>query len=420
MHGAPVRSRTNTLTWVLYDFANSFTQIAFSLYFAQWIVIDHGISDLTFNLAFVAASLALLLTVPVAGFLLDTRLRRITGLRISTASMVLWYTVAAVAALDGSGMVALCAFAAGFYSFLLTFTFYTPLLIDIAPPEKRGRISGFGFAANFTGQIAVLLLALPFATGAISLFGAAPRAETLLPAVIACALFTLPMLVLFKEPRKQTERRPLSAELRALRTAAQSLITAPGLVLFLVAHFLFYDAILTASNNFSIFLEQVWGVPDTIKSLILLGIFVTAAIGSLVAGVVADRVGHLRTFTYVVAGWVLILPFLGLVQDFTLFVIATTLMGFWFGASWTLSRSVFSYIAPENCRNLAFGFFGLVERASSLLGPLVWGLVATGFITYGADRYRFAMLAMAVFVVGAFIVLRTIRDKSVQNVPIEG
>lgn len=404
-----MRTRTNIAVWVLYDFANSFTQIAFSLYFAQWIVVDKGISDLTFNLAFVAASLALLVTVPIAGFLLDTRARRITGLRITTALMALCYGAAALAAVADQGMLALACFTAGFYSFLLTFTFYTPLLIDIAAPERRGRVSGWGFAANFAGQIAVVLLALPFATGALSLFGAAPRAETLLPAVLAFVLFAAPMLLLFKEPKKPAVARSFAAEGRAFLLAAKTLVIAPGVALFLLAHFLFYDAILTASNNFSIFLERVWSVPDTTKSLILLGIFATAAVGSLVAGTVADRIGHVRTFSMVVVGWVLILPALALIPSFTIFIVVTTLMGFWLGASWTLSRAVFSYIAPESCRNLAFGFFGLVERASALLGPLVWGLVATDFIAYGADRYRFALLAMSLFVAGAYVALRMMR-----------
>lgn len=404
-----MQTKANILSWVLYDFANSFTQIAFSLYFAQWIVVEQGIDDLTFNLAFMASTLFLLITAPVAGFLLDTRFRRITGLRLTTAAMIVAYGTAAMAAVSGHGHMALVLFAGGFYNFLLTFIFYTPLLVEISSTENRGQVSGWGFAANFAGQIAVVFLALPFATGTWSLFGGSSRAETLLPAVIAFAVFAVPMLCCFTEPRKVAAALDLSSAWRQFWQNSRTVVVAPGVGLFLVAHFLFYDAILTAANNFSIFIEQVWMVSDVIKSYILLGIFTTAAVGALVAGALADRFGHLRVFTVVVAGWVIILPLLALIENFTLFVATTTLMGFWYGASWTLSRSVFSYLAPEGGRNLAFGLFGIVERASALLGPLAWGAVATGFVAYGPDRYRFSMLVMTVFVGVALLVLWHLR-----------
>lgn len=72
-----------------------------------------------------------------------------------------------------------------------------------------------------------------------------------------------------------------------------------------------------------------------------------------------------------------------------------------------------SYLAPIRSRNLAFGVFSLIERASAFLGPLVWGLVATSFIAYGPDRYRFAMLAMTLFVMLALWVLSRVRSDRV-------
>ncbi len=405
-----MNTKLNIFLWALYDFANSFTQIAFSLYFAQWIVVEQRISDLSFNLAFVAAAFLLLLTVPVVGFLLDTRFRRISGLRIATSAMIIFYLATASAAIYGNGILALTLFCLGFYSFLLTFTFYTPLLVDITSVSNRGKVSGWGFLANFSGQIAVLLLTLPFAMGTLSLFGSSPRVETLFPAIVTFAIFALPMLLFFFEPKKEQKVFQFKSEVQNLLKEAKLLFLTPGVALFLLAHFLFYDAILTASNNFSIFLENVWRVEDLVKTGILLGIFVTAAIGSILSGFIADKIGHKKTFTYIVGGWLIILPTLALVQNFSIFMTATTLMGFWFGASWTLSRSIFSYIAPEGSRNLAFGFFGLIERASSLLGPLVWGLVATGMISYGDDRYRLALLTMTIFVLGAFIALRFVKS----------
>lgn len=193
-------------------------------------------------------------------------------------------------------------------------------------------------------------------------------------------------------------------------TETKRLFLFPGIFLFMLSYFLFNDAILTASNNFPIFLEQVWGVSDTTKTYILLSILVTSAIGGLVSGMIADRFGHKKTLVFIISGWIFILPFIGFINNFTLFVVATTIMGFWFGSNWAVSRSVMSYLAPPQGHNLAFAYFGLVERASSFIGPIVWGLVVTSLISIGSDRYRFATLAVTVFIVLGLIALIKVRS----------
>src|SRR3989344_2758694 len=196
-------TRRNIFLWVMYDFANSLVSIVFFLYFAQWIVVDKGMADIYFNLTFTISALLLLFTVPVTGFLLDKYFRRITGLRYTTIATSLLYGTCALLAVSGESIPALIFFTLGLYMYLLTFTFYTPLINDISSPEKRGRISGFGIAANYLGQFTGLAVALPFSEGSLSLFGSSARAETLLPAVVAFTILALPMLPCLKEPIKE-------------------------------------------------------------------------------------------------------------------------------------------------------------------------------------------------------------------------
>lgn len=411
-----MKTKLNVFLWTLYDFANSLVSIVFFLYFAQWIVVDRGIPDIYFNLTFTISAVLLLLTVPLTGQLLDKHFRRISGLRISTIFTSLLYGSCAIAAVSGADTFALILFTLGLYAYLLTFTFYTPLLNDIASPEKRGKVSGFGIAANYLGQFAGLVIALPFSNGSLSLFNSTERAETLLPAVITFTLFALPMLIWFREPRKDKVTLNIKSELRNTLIETKKLFLFPGITLFILSYFLFNDAILTASNNFPIFLEQVWGVSDNVKTYILLGILVTSGMGGLFSGMIADRFGHKRTLVFIISGWVFILPFIGLITNFTIFVIATTVMGLWFGSNWAVSRSVMSYLAPPQGHNLAYAYFGLVERASSFVGPIVWGLVVTNLISIGSDRYRFATLAITVFIVFGLITLLRVRsDRQIVN-----
>lgn len=429
-----MNTKTNILLWALYDFANSVISIVFFLYFAQWIVIEQGLSDLAFNLTFTVATIFLICTAPFLGVMLDKKLRRITGLRWTTLATTILYGACAWFAVAGSAIPALVFFTLGMFAYQLTFTCYTPLIHDIATPERRGRISGYGIAANYFGQFVGLLFVLPFSKGTISWFGASPRVETLFPAVIAFVLSSLPMLIWFKEDHKKATKRigsegdihargesvgevlgannteiQFASSIKELIHKTKQLFAVPGVGLFILAYFFFNDAILTASNNFPLFMQQVWGVSDTTKTYILLGIILTSAIGGLVSGFVADKFGHKRTLFYILVGWVFILPFVGFVQNFTLFVTATTVMGLWFGSNWAVSRSVMSYLAPAGSHNLAFSYFNLIERASSLVGPVVWGLVVTGLVSMGSYRYRLATLAVTLFILLGLWCLKKVR-----------
>ncbi len=410
-----MNTKRNVFLWALYDFANSIVSIVFFLYFAQWLVVEKGLSDFWYNLTFPLSSFLLLITVPISGFLLDKYFRRITGLRYTSVITTLLYCSCALSAIADKEILALVLFIIGTYFYLLTFTFYTPLLNDIATPERRGRVSGWGIAANYLGQFAGLLFVLPFSTGALTLFHASPRAETLLPASILFTILMLPMLIFFKEPKREVRTMHIKHDFRELFSKSKEVFLYPGVALFILAYFLFNDAILTSSNNFSIFLQQVWGVSDTIKTYLLMGIVITSAIGGLISGIVADKLGHKRTLLWVLTGWVLILPLIGFLTNFTLFVIVTVIMGLWFGANWTVSRSVMAYLAPHHAHNLAFAYFGLVERASSFVGPMIWSLVVATTAHGGTDKYRYATLAVTGFIIIGLFVLKKVRSDTPQD-----
>ena len=411
-----METKRNLFLWILYDFANSLVSIVFFLYFSQWIVIDRGVSDLYFNLTLTISALLLLFTVPITETLLDKYFRRITGLRYTTVLTVIFYRICALLAIFNIEIFALVFFTLGLYFYLLSFTFYTPLINDISKPEKRGIVSGLGITANYLGQFIGLLIALPFSNGTLSLFGSAARAETLLPSVLAFFILSLPMLIFFKEPKKESSKLMFKSGIKEMIYETKLLFSLSSVGFFLLAYFLFNDAILTASNNFPIFLEQVWHVSDTTKTYILLGILITSAIGGTLSGYIADKLGHKRTLIFILTGYIFILPFLGLINNFTLFVISTTALGLWYGSTWTVSRSVMSYLAPKGKHNLAFAYFGLAERASSFIGPIVWGLVVSNLISIGSYRYRIATLAVTgIIILGLFALLKVKDDRKIGN-----
>jgi UMF1 family MFS transporter len=405
----------NIFLWTIYDFANSIVTIVFFLYFSQWLVVDRGVSDLWYNMIFTIGSALLLLTAPILGGIADRTKNQRNYFNKITILTFLCFLVVSLITLFFSQKVFLAAlfFLLANYFYQFSFVFYNAFLHYIAPPEKWGRISGIGQAGNWLGQITGLLITLPLASGAVYLVGEAGRAQTFLPSVVIFFILALPMLLLFKLPRQDFLVAELNVgeEYKNQWRRFKDLIKEPNMRLFLLSYFFFNDAIITASNNFPIFLENVFAVPDRTKSAILVGILATSVIGALCSGWVTDKIGLKKTLQVVIGGWIVLFPILALVHNFSLFVVCTVLMGFLFGSIWTVTRAAMTVLTPVANLNYGFSFYTLAERVSTFLGPLAWGLITSLLIDLGPLRYRLAAGSMAVFVAIGFYIIRKVEFK---------
>lgn len=409
-------SKKNIFLWTLYDFANSIVAIVFFLYFSQWLVLDKGVSDFWYNMIFTASSFLLLLTAPVLASMADRTGKERAYFNSITILTFVCFISATFGALFFSGNVFIAAlfFLLANYLYQFSFVFYNSFLHYIAPRQEWGRISGIGQAGNWLGQIVGLLVSLPLASGAVYLLGEPGRAQTLLPAVLLFFILALPMLIWFKLPKAEKNYTPFS--LKEAYTSQwhqfKDLIKEPNMKFFLLAYFFFNDAIITALNNFPIFLQNVFAVSDKTKSLILAGILLTSAIGALCSGWVADKIGLKKTLVAVIASWIVLFPVLGLVQNFYFFVVCAVLMGFLFGSIWTVSRAVMTALTPKDKLSYSFSFYTLSERVSTFLGPLSWGLITSALVLYGPVRYRIAAAFLAVFVAIGLYLVRKVQIKT--------
>lgn len=404
------------ILWSLYDFANSIAFIVFFLYYSQWLVVEKGLSDFWFNMTFVGSSIILLLFAPVAASISDKLKVRLPGLRITTllsASTFLATGIIAVFFPDHYFMsIITFTFATFFYMFC--FSYYHPMLEDIAVPEKQGLASGWGQFGNWTGQIVGLLITLPIATGAIILFAnSSSRAQTLIPASILFFIFSIPILVFFKEKsRPQKVDISICKEYKEIIRSSMDMFKLEGVGRFFLAYFFFNDAIITSSNNFPIYLEKVFGVDDQTKSFLLIGIIIASAIGAPLSGWLADKIGFKKTLLVVLAGWIIIFPLLALVKSFMLFVVITMIMGLWFGSIWTVTRALLLQLTPAATLNKSFTFYTLIERFATFVGPISWGLIVTWLPRSDGINYRSAIFSMAIFVLIGFVIAKKLPEKS--------
>jgi UMF1 family MFS transporter len=402
--------------WSMYDFANSIVLIIFYIYFSQWLTIEMGVSDFWYNFIFTASSILLLITAPVAASIADKKKIKMPGLRITTIlTFVFFFITGVIVAFYPIHTVWAMVFATlAMYLYLFCFTYYHPLLSDVAPPEKRGLASGWGIFGNELGQISALLVSIPLATGAIVLFNTSLRAQTLIPAAILFLLFSLPMLVFFKEKSvKQEVEINIKSEYKGIIRSTLEMFKLPGLGRFFLAYFFFNDAIITASNNFAIYLERVFGVSDTTKSLVLVGIILVGAIGAPISGWISDRIGWKKTLMWLLVGFAVIFPALAVISNFYIFLAVVIAMGLWWGGIWSVTRAIVIDLTPEYDLNQSFTFYTLMERFSTLVGPISWGLIVAFTSQTNGLNYRIAIASMTVFILIGLYIARKLPDKKV-------
>lgn len=405
--------------WALYDFASSFALAVFGIYFSQWLVVDHKVSDLKFNFIFIGSSLLLLLTAPVFGVIVDKVKVKMPSLRLAT-----FYTIVS---LLGVGLLAQFARASsltinlvitllllGQYFYQLSYVFYNPLLKELGPEEERAKISGYGQAAAGIGQIAGLIITLPLATGAVYLAGHRDESQVFLPTAIIFALLSLPMLMWFKEDARPPEALSVNikAELKGIIAKFINLKKYRGIHRFFLAFFLFNDAVLTAVHNLPIYIQQIFVIDNQTKTLMLGAIVVAGAVGAFFSGWVARLMGEKKLLLSLMAAWAVLLPLAALQRNLIVFFVFVLLLGILMGAMIAVARSVLTYLAPSRELTHVFSYYAMTDRLASFLGPFVWGVVTYYLISLGAQRYQIALLVMSLFVWAGLAVMWGIPSES--------
>jgi len=405
--------------WALYDFANSIVMIVFLFYFSQWLVVDSGKPDWWFNATLIMSSLLFILTAPVAGQRLDATGHKLSGVRVTSVIMFVFYFSAALVVLfaPAQAFFATAFFTLAMYFYLMSFVYYMPMINDLSDETNRGWISGLGIGANYVGQIFGLVITLPFATGAIKLFSAPNRAETLVPAIIICALFTFPFLYIYKETftERTIQKMSITGEYAKVFQTVKTIFSIKNLALLFVAYFLFSDALLTFGNNFPIFLERVFGVADKTKIYLSVGILVMSAIGSLIFGKMADRKGTKFTLSIILIAYIIIFPALASAQSFITAAIICIIAGLFYGPAWCVSRAMLAELTPREIEARSFSFYTLAERFATFIGPITWSIILTTTASSGNASYSYALIGMGVLVFLGFLVVRKIQINKISG-----
>ena len=391
--------------WSLFDFANSIVVINLGLYFSQWIVIEQGVSEFWYNFVDVVVTILLLLTLPALGAISDMTNKKVLFLRLTSIPIFIFTLLIGFSSQTFSGfspiLITFLSFLFIIYFYQLSLIFYHAMLGDIAKRERYGTISGIGLAAGWIGGIVGLLIILPFVKGDIPFFQPAGRIQAFIPCAIIFAVLIGISLTFLKEPQgvsSSTKKISVRQAYTKVWDDIKNLRKNPVIFYFLIAYWLFIDAILTIQDNSALYLEIVLNIPDQQKVLFGSLVLIMAAFGALILGRVGDKIGYIKTLTVIVFGWIIALVlFLQVESGWSLLLIGS-LLGILFGGTWTITRALYLVIIPAAQRAEYFGFYGCTERFASIIGPLVWSIFVVGLKDFGPVRYKVAVISMIVLI----------------------
>jgi len=398
-------NRRHVAAWASYDFANSvypavITSTVFGVYFANVLVgNDTGRGDFWWGLVGSVSVAVVALTSPVLGAIADMAGLRKRLLALYTALCIV-ATACFVFLEPGMVRTAFLVAVAANIGFEGALVFYNAYLPEIAPRAYRGRVSGIGFAVGYAGSAFGLAVALPLV--------AAEAYDALWLTVAGLfLLFSLPTFIVL--PTDQGRMPPGQAAWRGVtgfRRMLADVWREPELRKFLFAFFIYIDGVLTVIWFASIFAAQTLGFERTELVYLFLVVQISALAGSFLLAKPTDTWGSKRVITGTLVAWFLLGVAAFFVTTKAQFWGIALVAGFNLGSVQAASRSLMASLIPEGKEAEMFGFYAFCGKASSILGPLVFGAVSA---STGGNQ-RAAVLAITAFFLVGGLLLQRVRD----------
>ena len=402
--------------WCLYDFANSsFTTliitVAYGVYFVQVVARDLGgaTAERVWFWGYALSMLAVALLAPPMGALADARAIK-RPLLIGSTLLCVACTALLFFVERGDIWLGLLLLGLANIAFELGFLFCSAFLVEIATPATMGRISGYGWGLGYAGGLLSLALAYPFIAGGfveenLSLYR--------ISFVVTAAFFLLASLPTLFWLRERAVPQPSAAGTSAwhdtftrLAATARAITRYRDLSRFLVAYLIYTDAINTVIVASAIFANKVLDFSPGDLIIYFLITQVTAGLGAVGFGLLADRIGSTRTISLTLLIWIGVVVAAATVQTHAQFYVIGLVAGAVLGANQATSRALIGRFVPPGRQGEMFGFFTVTGKFAAVIGPVVYGEV-----TAWTGNQRWAVLSMALFFIIGLLLFQRVDEQ---------
>lgn len=409
-----VLNRRETISWALYDWANS--AFATTIMAAVLPIYYASVAGATLpgNRASVywgyTTSVALFLVAiisPILGAIADYMgaKKRFMGVFLGAGivSTALLYFVG-----HGDWLMASLIFIVANIGFSGANVFYDSLLPHVADENEIDQLSTSGYALGYLGGGILLAINIVWILSPQT-FGIADTTTASRLAMLSVAvwwlLFSLPLFRNVKEPARRVldahelGLNPVKAGFGRLRHTLGEIRRYRHLLLFLFAYWLYNDGIGTIIKMATIYGTEIGiGQTDLIGALILtqfVGIPFAFLFGGLARRITAKRALYVGLLVYTgisIAGY-----FISEAWHFwALALLVATVQG----GSQALSRSLYGSMVPRSQSSEFFGFFSVSAKFAGIFGPLLFAII--GQLT---GTSRLSILSLIIFFTGGMLLL---------------
>lgn len=454
--GAPeYAGRSGLFGWVMFDWAAQpfYTLVLtflFAPYFASTFIGDAAKGQEIWAYATAATGFIVAFLSPVLGAIADASGRRKPWIAFASLVLVLGLTTLWVAAPGETSMlltVVMAVVLAGVAAEIAT-VFTNAMMPGLVPPNQLGRLSGFGWAVGYTGGLVSLVATAGFLvadgeTGrtmlglspVIQLDTQAHEGERLIGPFCALwyALFILPLFLFTPDhvPGQRSNGLPSAVRqgLAQLRESLTHLRRYANIVRFLLARMLYADGLGAIFAFGGLYASGLFGWSATELGLFGVILTIAASIGAVLGGPLDDRIGARPVIMLGLIGLIFacagvlsvdkthVLYFLevesaspsdGLFAStgekvYLLFSIGIGLVA---GPIQAASRSLLARLAPAEMMTEFFGLFAFSGKVTAFAAPL-----GVGIVTGLTGDQRLGIASIAVFLVGGFLLLLTVREE---------
>ena len=216
-------------------------------------------------------------------------------------------------------------------------------------------------------------------------------------------IFSIPTFLFVKDRKKEklTKKHFLDS-FASIKTTFKEVVKYRIIMKFLIARLFFNDGLITIFALGGIYAVDT--LDFTFDEVMMLGIVlnISAAIGSFIFGYLEDKIGGKRVIniSLVVLVFSTLLAFIAPYFNFQkeIFWVAGVLIGLMVGPNQSCSRSLMAKLTPKEKQNEFFGFFALTGKATSFLGPILFGI-----ITFNFSQQTALWVVICLFLIGLIL-----------------
>ncbi|MBI5239106.1 MAG: MFS transporter [Elusimicrobia bacterium] len=361
------------LQWSLYDFGNSayalnIITLFFPLYFSSFVSSNPA----TWSRTVAVSILASALIAPIAGYFAD----RYSARRIS---LIAFASLAVVGTLllgfTTSSAETTIIFIATNIAFYVSTSFYDAILVTIAR-DRRTFTSGLGWAIGYFGG----LLCLGFCYLMLGSQMPTNQGDFLKVFFLTGLFYMVSSLFFFRNLSPDSDAHAASLAVSRSDMAGMGSDFRGPLLYVLIGSFLVMEGVTTIVYFTAIYASSTLHFSiGRIAGLLSLTQLIAAPATYLICRYAERRQNEFTILIMCNVVWLLLALAMFKFRSPLAYIGIACLTGLVIGTSPALLRACLSKITPPHRRGSIFGFSLLCSRAASVVGPLVFGLVASKF-----------------------------------------